>query len=78
MPRATSWSWWPTSARRRRCSRRTRRVFHTTPHYDGYPAVLVDLEAVEIDELTELITDAWLVKAPPKVRKDHPEVGAPG
>ena len=51
-------------------------VFHTTPHYDGYPAVLVDLEAVEIDELTELVTDAWLVKAPPKVRKDHPEIGA--
>jgi hypothetical protein len=49
--------------------------FFTTPHYDGYPSVLVHLDAVEEAELTELITDSWLVKAPPKVRKDHPEVG---
>lgn len=51
--------------------------FFTTPHYDGYPSVLVHLDAVDVDELTELITDSWLVKAPPKVRKDHPEVGTP-
>ncbi|WP_426570991.1 MmcQ/YjbR family DNA-binding protein [Aquihabitans sp. McL0605] len=51
--------------------------FFTTPHYDGHPSVLVHLEAVDADELTELITDSWLVKAPPKVRKDHPEVGGP-
>jgi hypothetical protein len=41
--------------------------FHTTPHYDGYPAVLVDLEAVDLDELTELITDSWRNKAPKRV-----------
>lgn len=52
-------------------------AFFTTPHYDGYPTVLVHLDAVDVDELTELITDSWLVKAPPKVRKDHPEVGRP-
>ncbi len=52
--------------------------FFTTPHYDGYPIVLVRLDAVDVDELTELITDSWLVKAPPKVRKDHPEVGRAG
>jgi hypothetical protein len=51
--------------------------FFTTPHYDGYPSVLVHLDAVDVDELTEVITDSWLVKAPPKVRKDHPEVGPP-
>lgn len=49
--------------------------FFTTPHYDGYPNVLVHLDAVDVDELTELITDSWLVKAPPKVRKDHPDIG---
>lgn len=43
--------------------------FHTTPHYDGYPTVLVDLDAVDVDELTELITDSWLAKAPVRVRK---------
>jgi hypothetical protein len=45
--------------------------FFTTPHYDGYPTVLVHLEAVDVDELRELITDAWLVKAPVRVRKAH-------
>jgi hypothetical protein len=42
--------------------------FFTTPHYDGYPTVLVDLAAVDNDELTELIVDSWLVKAPKRVR----------
>ena len=38
--------------------------FFTTPHYDGYKAVLVRLPAVALDELTELVTDAWRSKAP--------------
>jgi hypothetical protein len=33
--------------------------FFTDPHYDGYPAVLVRLEAVDVEELEELITEAW-------------------
>ncbi len=45
--------------------------FFTTPHYDGYPAVLVHLDAVEVDELEELITDSWRHKAPARVRKEH-------
>lgn len=45
--------------------------FRTTPHYDGYPTVLVDLPKVKVAELRELICDAWLVKAPPKVREEH-------
>ena len=53
-------------------------TFFTTPHYDGHPSVLVHLDAVDVEELTELITDSWLAKAPPKVRKDHPEVGGTG
>ena len=42
-------------------------VFFTTPHYDGYPTVLIHLDKVGLDELTELITDSWRVKAPAKV-----------
>jgi hypothetical protein len=38
--------------------------FFTEPHYNGFPAVLVRLAAVEVDELEELITDAWLGQAP--------------
>lgn len=41
--------------------------FYTTPHYDGYPTVLVNLEKVDVDELTELIVDSWRVKAPKRV-----------
>ncbi len=44
-------------------------AFFTTPHYDGYPAVLVNLEKIDHDELRELITDSWLIKAPPKLRR---------
>jgi hypothetical protein len=44
--------------------------FHTTPHYDGYPTVLVDLEAVDEQELTELICDSWRAKAPKRVLKE--------
>jgi len=51
-------------------------AFFTTPHYDGHASVLVHLEKVGVDELTELITDSWLVKAPAKVRQAHPEIGA--
>ena len=40
------------------------RVFFTEPHYDGFPAILVRLAEIEVDELTELITDAWRCQAP--------------
>jgi hypothetical protein len=39
----------------------------TTPHYDGYGAVLVRLDAVRRDELKELLIDAWLLVAPKKL-----------
>ena len=38
--------------------------FFTEPHYNGYPAVLVRLAAIDEDELTELLTDAWRCAAP--------------
>jgi hypothetical protein len=43
------------------------RVFFTTPHFDGYSAVLFELDRIGADELAELITDAWLARAPAKV-----------
>ncbi|WP_265444044.1 MmcQ/YjbR family DNA-binding protein [Flexivirga meconopsidis] len=39
-------------------------IYFTIPHFNGYNAVLVQLDRIEVDELTELITDAWLLKAP--------------
>ena len=38
--------------------------FFETPHYDGYPMLLVHLDAIELDELTEVITDSWRARAP--------------
>jgi hypothetical protein len=42
-------------------------VFFTTPHFDGYPAVLVRLDRIAAGELEEVITEAWLVRAPKRV-----------
>jgi len=39
-------------------------VYFTTPHFDGYPMVLVRLAEISEPDLTELITDAWLAQAP--------------
>jgi hypothetical protein len=39
-------------------------VYLTTPHFDGYPAVLVRLAEIGVAELGELITEAWLAQAP--------------
>ncbi len=39
-------------------------VFFTEPHYNGYPAVLVRLDLIEVDELAELLTDGWRRQAP--------------
>lgn len=45
--------------------------FFTTPHYDGYPVILVNLRAIDVDELTELIVDSWRVKAPKRLLAAH-------
>jgi hypothetical protein len=44
--------------------------FFTEPHYNGFPAVLVRLPAIDVDELAELITDAWRVQAPRALVRD--------
>ena len=41
--------------------------FFTTPHYDGYATVLVNLTAIGVQELRELITESWRLKAPKRV-----------
>jgi hypothetical protein len=45
-------------------------VFFTTAHYDGYPAVLVRLEAVDPVELSELVEEAWRIRAPKRLIKE--------
>jgi hypothetical protein len=38
-------------------------VYFTTPHFDGYPAVLIRLGKISATELKEVITEAWLGRA---------------
>lgn len=38
--------------------------FFTTPHYDGYPNILIRLEAVDCKELAELLEESWRLRAP--------------
>ena len=49
-----------------------RGIFFTTPHFDGYPAVLVripQLARLERDELEDLVAEAWLTRAQKRVAK---------
>jgi len=49
-----------------------RGIFFTTPHWNGYPAVLVhipDLKQLSKSELRELVVEAWLTRAPKRVAK---------
>ena len=41
--------------------------FFETPHYDGYPMLLVRLDVIGLDELTEVLTDSWRARAPRRV-----------
>jgi hypothetical protein len=44
------------------------RKFFTTPHYDGYAMICVRFGKVGVRELRELLTDAWRLRAPKRVR----------
>ena len=46
-------------------------VYFTTPHFNGYPAILVRLEEIPVPELDELITEAWLCRAPKRLAKEY-------
>ena len=49
-----------------------RGLFFTTPHWNGYPAVLMhipDLKQIDRDELRELVIEAWLTRAPKRLAK---------
>jgi hypothetical protein len=46
-------------------------VFFTTPHFDGYPAVLVRLDRIALEDLEELIVEAWLARAPKRLAREY-------
>jgi hypothetical protein len=46
-------------------------VFFTTPHFNGYPAILIQLDHISVEDLTEVIVEAWLAKAPKRLVKEY-------
>jgi hypothetical protein len=45
-------------------------LFVTTPAYHGLPLVMLRLARVDVDRLTELVTDAWRMRAPRELAAD--------
>ena len=48
-----------------------RRGFFTIPHFDGYPAVLIQLKTATTRALRDAILDAWLSCAPPTIANEY-------
>jgi hypothetical protein len=48
-------------------------LFFTTPAYDGSPLVMLRLAEVDLERLTELVTDAWRMRAPADLVADLPD-----
>jgi hypothetical protein len=46
-------------------------VYFTTPHFDGYPAILVRLDRIGLEDLDELIVEAWLARAPRRLAETY-------
>ena len=49
------------------------KTFFTTPHFEGYAAVLIRLDRISAEELNELIVEAWLCRAPKRLAKEYLE-----
>jgi len=45
-------------------------AFFTEPHYNGFPAILVRLAAVDPNMLEKLLTDAWRIQAPKRLVRE--------
>jgi hypothetical protein len=46
-------------------------VYFTTPHFDNYPIVLLRLDRIALPELTELLVEAWVDRAPTRLARAY-------
>jgi hypothetical protein len=53
------------------------KAFFSIPHFDGYAAILIQLQTVEHQSLEDAITDAWLACAPPALALHYLNDGGP-
>jgi len=53
-------------------------IFFTTSHFDGHPSVLVRMDRIEEPALEEVVVEAWLARAPPRIveqfLRDRPDL----
>ncbi len=52
-------------------------VFFTTPHFDGYAAILVRLDRITVADLDEVIVEAWLARGPKRLVTAYVEESSP-
>ena len=52
-------------------------VFFTTPHFDGYAAILVRLDRITLEALEELVVEAWLTRAPRRLTRAYSTASEP-
>lgn len=48
-------------------------IYFTTPHFDGHASILVRLDRIDLEELVEVLTEAWLVRAPKRLASEFVE-----
>jgi hypothetical protein len=53
------------------------KAFFTIPHFDGYPAILIQLKKVTKRALRDAVVDAWLACASPRLAKQYLETRGP-
>jgi hypothetical protein len=46
-------------------------VFFTTPHFNGYAAVLIRLERISVEDLGQVVVEAWLARAPARLSEEY-------
>jgi hypothetical protein len=44
-------------------------TYYTTPHYDGYGSIIVNLALVPRAAFEDLLVESWRIKAPPRLRR---------
>jgi hypothetical protein len=50
-------------------------VYFTIPHFNGYPAILVRLAEIDLEELEEILVEAWMCKAPKRLAAAYRAAG---
>jgi hypothetical protein len=46
-------------------------TYFTTPHFNGFPAILVQLDHIGPADLEELLVEAWLARAPRRLAREY-------